>query len=298
MADRKTPLISMKEYDTFEKGFGHVFHKDGLNTVKNVHHHDYYELVFYLGRETMNLYYEGEYYPLHKGDIAICAMFDDHQFVGENNTIFERISIGVTSDMLIRCSHDDSNLFLIFSRKHAHFPVLSPNLAGNAKYMNLLSEYLSYDDSPNRYVMQRSIVHVILANLYSDCCSDIVDDTANYGQIRLVSSILEYVDRNLSSPITVEEIADAVNYSTGYTSKTFKAATGESLNRYILKKRIEKADYLIRNGMPIVEASEQTGFENYSYFYKAFKKLKGITPKEYQSQITTSGMETAGSTAQ
>ena len=299
MANRETPLRSMREYDIFEKGFGHYIHKDGLNIVKTVHHHDYYELVFYLGDDPMRFYYEGENHTIHKGDIAICAMFDDHQFVGIHNDGFYRISIGVTSDMLIKCSHEDSNLFLIFTPKHPHFPVFRPNLAEDAKYMKLLADYLSYDDSPNRYVIQRAMVHMILANLYSDFCGDILEDTTNYGQLRLVSDIIEYVDKNIAKPITVEEIAESVNYSNGYTSKAFKQATGESLNRYILKKRIEKADYLIRNGMPIVEASEHTGFENYSYFYKAFKKIKGITPKEYQTQINASGIETAaGSTAQ
>ena len=83
----------------------------------------------------------------------------------------------------------------------------------------------------------------------------------------------------------MEEIAEVMNYSAGYTSKVFKLITGESLNQYMLKKRIEHAEYLICNGETIVEASERTGFDNYSYFYKAFKKIKGTSPKEYQEKM-------------
>ena len=275
----------MKDLDVFKKGFGHQVYFDGENQAKEVHHHDYYELVFYLGNEPMKYYYEGEYYTLHKGNIVVCGMFQDHRFCETDNARFSRISFGITPDMLIKCSHEDSNLFQVFNPKQPHFPVFKMDFKNEVKYMGLLKTYLQYDEIPDHHVMQRALVHLLLASLYKDYCIDIPEETTNYGHMRLVSKILEYVDKNLSRWITVEEIAEVVNYSAGYSSKVFKLITGESLNQYMLKKRIEHAEYLIRNGESIVDASEQTGFDNYSYFYKAFKKIKGTSPKEYQEQL-------------
>lgn len=282
---KETRLISMKDYDIFKKGFGHQIYMEGDNPAAEIHHHDYYELVFFLGDEPIEYYYEGKYYTLRKGDIALCGMFQNHRFGGQEEASFKRISLGVTSDMLIKCSHEDSNLFQVFNPKQPYFPVLSMNFEDEVKYMGLLKEYLQYSGLPNQHVMQRAWIHVIIASLYKDYCIDIPEDTANYGHLRLVSKILEYVDKNISRWITVEEIAEVMNYSAGYTSKVFKLITGESLNQYMLKKRIEHAEYLICNGETIVEASERTGFDNYSYFYKAFKKIKGISPKEYQEKM-------------
>lgn len=286
MENRKeSELRSMKDMDIFEKGFGHSVYFDGENLAKRVHHHDYYEMVFYLGDEPMKYYYEGEYYTLKKGNIVVCGMFQDHRFCGDDNSRFQRVSLGITPDMLIKCSHEDSNLFQVFNPKQPHFPVFKMDFKNEVKYMELLKSYLQYDEIPDHHVMQRALVHLLLASLYKDYCIDIPENNANYGHLRLVSKILEYVDKNISRWITVEEIADVVNYSAGYSSKVFKLITGESLNQYMLKKRIEHAEYLIRNGESIVEASEQTGFDNYSYFYKAFKKIKGTSPKEYQEQL-------------
>ena len=282
---KETPLRSMKVLDVFKKGFGHQVHFDGENPAQQIHHHDYYELIFYLGNEPMQYYYEGVYYTLEKGNIAVCGMFQNHRFCEADNKRFSRVSFSVTPDMLIKFSHEDSNLFQIFNPKQPHFPVFKMNFEQEVKYMELLKEYLKYDGESNHHVMQRALLHLLLANLYRDYCTDIPEDTANYGHLKLVSRILEYVDKNISRWITVEEVAEAVNYSAGYSSKVFKLITGESLSQYILKKRIEAVEYLIRNGTSIVEASEQTGFDNYSYFYKAFKKIKGKSPKEYQEQL-------------
>lgn len=285
MEVRETPLRSMKDLDVFEKGFGHQTYFHGENQAKEIHHHDYYELVFYLGNEPMKYYYEGEYYTLNKGNIALCGMFQNHRFCGTDNARFSRVSFSVTSDMLIKSSHEDSNLFNIFNPNQPYFPVLKMSFEDEVKYMELLKRYLEFDGLPGQHVMQRALIHVLLASLFRDYCVNIQEDTTNYSYMKLVSKILEYVDKNISRWITVDEIAEVVNYSAGYASKIFKFVTGETLNQYILKKRIEHAEYLIRNGESIVEASEQTGFDNYSYFYKAFKKIKGTSPKEYQEQL-------------
>lgn len=61
-------------------------------------------------------------------------------------------------------------------------------------------------------------------------------------------------------------------------------ATAKILTNYIQEKRIEEASCLIRGGLPINQAAEQVGFNNYSYFYKTFKKIIGCNPTDYQAR--------------
>ena len=69
-----------------------------------------------------------------------------------------------------------------------------------------------------------------------------------------------------------------------YVSRLFRKISGKTLTNYIQEKRIEEASCLIRGGLPINQAAEQVGFNNYSYFYKTFKKIIGCNPADYQAR--------------
>ena len=102
--------------------------------------------------------------------------------------------------------------------------------------------------------------------------------------IRLVGSILHYVEQNLSEPLSLQDIAEKYNYSITYISKLFKSVTGSSLVSYIIEKRIARARQLMYEDLEIMEIAERVGYHNYSNFYKAFKKSTGSSPEEYRRQ--------------
>lgn len=88
-----------------------------------------------------------------------------------------------------------------------------------------------------------------------------------------------YYDTSLS----VSEIANQLNISTGYLSTVFKKETGESISKFISKTRIEKAMELLRvTNKMTYEIAEETGFDNSHYFSYAFKKVCGISPTEFR----------------
>ena len=69
-----------------------------------------------------------------------------------------------------------------------------------------------------------------------------------------------------------------------YLSHTFKKSTGFTVVEYITHKRIIWAMDLLTVGQPALEVAHTVGFSDYSTFYKAFKKITGISPREYSSQ--------------
>lgn len=100
----------------------------------------------------------------------------------------------------------------------------------------------------------------------------------------IISQLLRYINRNLSNDFTLAELAAEVNYSEYYICRLFKKMTGKTLTTYIQEKRIHEAACLLRSYDSINQAAEQVGFNNYSYFYKTFKKFMGCGPAEYQAQ--------------
>ncbi len=99
-----------------------------------------------------------------------------------------------------------------------------------------------------------------------------------------MEEVLSYIDTHLSEPLSVEALAEEFYLSPFYFMRLFKDATGLTVHAYIRQKRLFHAAHLIRSGLPITKAASDSGFTDYSAFYRAFKNTLGITPKELKKQ--------------
>ena len=94
------------------------------------------------------------------------------------------------------------------------------------------------------------------------------------------------IDRILEAQLSdltfsVDSLAEQMNMSPTNFYRKFKAQMGTTPNNYILEFRMSKAARLICEGMYISEASMMLGYTSSSYFAKCFKKVTGMTPKDY-----------------
>lgn len=96
--------------------------------------------------------------------------------------------------------------------------------------------------------------------------------------------IIEFIQDNLDRKITLAEISVSVGMNPYHLTRTFKQTTGISPHQYLMRSRIERAQILLtKSNLPIVEISQQVGFEDQSHFTKVFRKLTGVTPKAYRN---------------
>ncbi|SDF52400.1 helix-turn-helix domain-containing protein [Chitinophaga filiformis] len=101
-----------------------------------------------------------------------------------------------------------------------------------------------------------------------------------------LAETLDYIELNMHAELSVNFLASRINQHPDYFSRQFKAYTGTRPVNYINKKRVERAQYLMATTrMNYSEISIQTGFSNLSYFSKAFKKLTGMSPRDYKKQM-------------
>jgi AraC-like DNA-binding protein len=83
----------------------------------------------------------------------------------------------------------------------------------------------------------------------------------------------------------MEELAGYVQLNETYLSKLFKKETGQSVSEFIRDKKVEEACALLRySDKTSVEIAADMGFSSHSYFISIFKKVTGMTPKEYRDQ--------------
>ncbi|MEM8779760.1 MAG: AraC family transcriptional regulator [Cyanobacteria bacterium P01_G01_bin.49] len=99
---------------------------------------------------------------------------------------------------------------------------------------------------------------------------------------RKLQQAVTYIQDNLAEDISLQAIATEVNMSRYYFCRLFKKSTGITPHQYLIKSRIERAQELLsRKHQSIADVSLQVGFANQSHFTKHFKRLVGITPKQF-----------------
>lgn len=95
-----------------------------------------------------------------------------------------------------------------------------------------------------------------------------------------------FINNHLSQDITLEQVAGMVGLTPNYFSSLFKKITNETFVHYRIKKRMEKAKELL--AVPhyrIVDVAVEVGFDDYPHFTKTFKKITGLSPSQYRSQM-------------
>lgn len=94
--------------------------------------------------------------------------------------------------------------------------------------------------------------------------------------------ICEYLENNYTKNITLNELSTAVGVSKYYLLRSFTKQKGISPYSYLATLRVTRAKQLLEQGVAPLEAGLQTGFADQSHFTHFFKKLIGLTPRQYK----------------
>lgn len=102
----------------------------------------------------------------------------------------------------------------------------------------------------------------------------------NKDYIKRINTAIEFINSNLDKDLNLSIISKVAFYSPFHFHRLFKSVTGESLNKYVLRLRIERSAYQIKKdrNLNISEIALNNGFESNSNFSKTFKKYYGVSP--------------------
>ena len=99
----------------------------------------------------------------------------------------------------------------------------------------------------------------------------------------LLDQLMAYIEKNYTDRITIDDVAKHCFVSSSTISHLFKEKLGVSLYRYVTQRRLIAAKSLIEGGSLLDDVALQTGFQDYSSFYRAFKQEYGISPRQYRN---------------
>ncbi len=97
---------------------------------------------------------------------------------------------------------------------------------------------------------------------------------------------VEYINENIASSFTLDDIARAAHLSKYHFCREFKKQCGLTVSEYILKTRIILAKALLNNrGATVTETALNCGFCSASHFSRIFKEKTGTTPLAYKKML-------------
>lgn len=99
---------------------------------------------------------------------------------------------------------------------------------------------------------------------------------------RQLQQLRMLINRQVSGDIGMTDAAAVLNMSRSTFARFLKLHTGMNFTDYLLDVRINLAIQELKAGAPIPDVVARCGFNSISYFYRVFKKAKGITPAEYR----------------
>lgn len=97
-----------------------------------------------------------------------------------------------------------------------------------------------------------------------------------------IADVQKYINGHIEDRLTLNEVTAVFGLSSNYLSALFKKTCGIGFTEYITQKKISRAKALLmEQNLKIYEVADQLGFESAFYFSKVFKKVEGISPREY-----------------
>lgn len=100
----------------------------------------------------------------------------------------------------------------------------------------------------------------------------------------IINHLVDYLERNYSQSLNISILAKMYGFSNNYLSILFKKHTGLGIKQYILQRRVLEAKKLLETspGLKSGAVADTVGFSNHLLFYRAFKKITGLTTGAYR----------------
>jgi len=296
----------------------HLSHEKSLKTlVEN-------RTVYSLENCELNLfetYEESQLVPLKFNDLVVTSMlrgkkimhlFDDPEFVylpGETVVIPSNVEMKIdfpeasksnpTQCLALAIDHWKINDTLnLLNEKYPK--------EGNSLWTLDSENYFFYNNIELTSTINKLIKECMSSSITKDVLADLtlqelliriiqtqtlksIDDNKKLESNSPISMVLEFIRSNIKENFNLKDLSDKAGMSTTSFYRFFKRELGMSPIEFILNEKIKIAKQLLKYpGIQINEVGFQSGFEDSNYFIRLFKKVEGITPKQYQQLNSSS----------
>jgi len=260
-----------------------LFHlRDTAGQERDFHFHDFDKLVILLsGRVDYTV--ENETWSLRPWDVLLVKHHTIHRALIDRNLPYERIILYLDGRYLERLL-PEAELTGCFDRsEHQRQHLFTPDEEERENLRSCLADLekaMTDEQFGAGALRDACLVRLMVAVNRLVRRSEAMPERESAVYDPKVARALSYINENLGRDISVDEIAEKAYLSKYYFMRLFKAQTGSSVHAYVRQKRLMNAARLIREGMSVGHAAAESGFKDYSSFYRAFRETFGVSPGE------------------
>ena len=270
--------------NTFE-----IYHyKDSAPREVALHHHDFYEVYYFLsGSVSYNV--ESHSYRLTPGDLLLIGPQELHQPVfNPENREYERIVLWINSSFLQQFRDEEHTLINCFDTTlQGHSNLLRLDGANRELLHYLLQQLLQEQEHPDfaseLYSLSLLTQMLVLMNRTYLRAAQGAEPRGQADSV--VYRVLSYINDHYNEDLSLDELANRFFISKYHLSREFGRLVGTSVYRYIIQKRLIMARQMMSMGVPTAQVYQQCGFGDYSNFYRAFKAEYQISPRAYLEDL-------------
>lgn len=259
------------------------------NTQVNLHSHNFYELLYCCTSCGAEYLVATERYRVQKGDIVLVPPGVSHRPLLPDQMAgpYKRVVLWISAEFI-------TGLYQTFPEAFAPAPINSVLLRTAGTRWEFLGDLffsgLQAVEAGGAEWQMLLVGNTI--TLLAQIRRAFLDRSAHAMQAEkpeLLDSLLAHIESNMSQKITLIDVAHRFYVSESTVSQTFRKKLGVSFYQYVTQRRLITAKSLIENGSLLEDIATQTGFGDYSGFYRAFKQEYGISPRQYRKVYEGTG---------
>lgn len=251
-------------------------------------HYDENLIIEYFRKGETSKRIEGNIYNIQEGDLIITTPDELHVAIRTDECYIEKISLHISEALLAAFGGNRTVFFgTILNKKKGVGNLIPANIVRELGMDTLLTQCLQYaqNSSLEAQVLLNCKVIELLSRL-----SQLIETGNTAGLItpssnKTVNEMLNYINRHYTEEVTLDVLANKFHFSKYYISHLFRDFVGVSPYEYLITRRLYLFNDLIRQKQSIRQASFSVGFNNYSNFFRLYKKHFGITPQQFKSNI-------------
>ncbi len=262
----------------------HIQKVEKAYEAKNPHTHEYFQ-IYYIAKGSLMHFIGNNSSKLRQSDMFIIPPRVVHYIVPEPSTVF--YSFSFMPDFLGE-GNPNNKLVSLFLRNLLTEKNILPKVSIDSIDIfyiesimeRMLNEFNCKDFGFSEIIHSYAVLLVaVLARNYFKkyTLPEYFDNSKQF-----VLHCIEYIENNFAERITLDEITKRSAMSKNRFCELFFKLTGHSFNRYLNICRIKKATEYIKDGYKIIAIYGLCGYSDFSTFYRNFKKIMGISPKEFK----------------
>ena len=271
------------EQNYVQRGYLHedfrLFHLRGaMEESVDWHYHTFHKIIEFLGGES-GYGVEGKQYLLQPGDLVLVPQGCIHRPEAEPNAPYERRILYLSPEFLRRAG-GSCDLAACFDRAREEFRFVVHPADGTGGAQLAALEHAEREDAFGRELLAQSLLFQFLIGLNRAMADDLLQYAKPAAYDRKIESILRYLSEHLTEPVSIDDLAARFFVSKYHMMRQFRAQTGYTIHGYLTGKRLMRARAMIAAGTPVLQASEESGFGDYSAFLRAYRKQFGAAPNQ------------------